>query len=154
MSRPRKTSSSGRVNGGQSLQLLSATATFIASRHESRKAKGKKASPKAESASARGLHRLKGLPLASAVGGRAWGVALGVSSVLEGYLEDWVRRAPFTVTLYRSGLRSVTYVSKFCKPLDFKQSDYIFANIPPIPKRRYSFFQVISTTYMRILTTK
>ena len=75
---------------------------------------------KAESASARGLHRLKGLPLASAAGGRAWGVALGVSSVLEGHLEDWVRRAAFTVTLYRSGLRSVTYVSKFCKPLDLK----------------------------------
>ena len=75
---------------------------------------------KAESARARGLHRLKGLPLASAAGGRAWGVALGVSSVLEGHLEDWVRRAAFTVTLYRSGLRSVTYVSKFCKPLDLK----------------------------------
>jgi hypothetical protein len=71
---------------------------------------------KAQSATARGLHRLKGLPLASAAGGRAWGVALGVSSVLEG----WVRRAAFTVTPYRSGLRSVTYVSKFCKPLDFK----------------------------------
>ena len=68
---------------------------------------------KAESASARGLHRLKGLPLASAAGGGAWGVALGVSSVHEGYLEDWVRRAAFTVTLYRSVLRSVTYVSKF-----------------------------------------
>ena len=52
-----------------------------------------------ESASARGLHRLKGLPLASVAGGRAWGAALGVSSVLEGHLEDWVRRAAFTVTL-------------------------------------------------------
>jgi hypothetical protein len=80
---------------------------------------------KAENASARGLHRLKWLPLASATGGRAWGVALGISSVLEGYLEDWVIRAAFTVTLYRSGLQSVTYVSKFCKPLDLKQSDYI-----------------------------
>jgi hypothetical protein len=39
---------------------------------------------KVESASARGLHWLKGLPLASVAGGRAWGVALGVSSVLEG----------------------------------------------------------------------
>jgi hypothetical protein len=96
---------------------------------------------KAESASARGLHRLKGLPLASA-GGRAWGVALGVSSVVEGYLEDWVRRAAFTVTLYRSGLRSVTYVSKFCKPLDLKQSDY---NMAPINDRRddhrYRYFR-------------
>jgi hypothetical protein len=36
-----------------------------------------------------------------------------------------VRRAAFTVTLNRSCLRSVTYVSKFCKPLDFKQSDYM-----------------------------
>jgi hypothetical protein len=61
----------------------------------------RRAPRKAENASARGLHRLKGLPLASAPGGRAWGVALGVSSVLEGYLEDWVRRAAFTVTLYR-----------------------------------------------------
>jgi hypothetical protein len=78
---------------------------------------------KAESASARGLHRLKGLPLACVAGGRAWGVALGISSVLEGYLEDWARRTAFTVALYRSGVRSVTYVSKFCKPLDLKQSD-------------------------------
>jgi hypothetical protein len=45
---------------------------------------------KAESAGARGLHRLKGLPLASAAGGMAWGVALEVSSVLEGHLEEWV----------------------------------------------------------------
>jgi hypothetical protein len=98
---------------------------------------------KAESASARGSHKLKGLPLASVVGGRAWGVALGVSSVLEGY-EDWVRRAAFTVTLDRSVLRSVTYVSKFCKPLDLKQSDYIYQNIsykkkqwrPPSKKKK------------------
>jgi hypothetical protein len=81
---------------------------------------------KAESASARGLHRLKELSLASAAGGMAWGVALGVSSILEGYLEDWARRTAFTVTLYRSGVRSVPYVSKFCKPLDLKQSDYIY----------------------------
>jgi hypothetical protein len=40
---------------------------------------------KAESASARGLHRLKELPLAIIIGGMAWGIALGVSSVLEGW---------------------------------------------------------------------
>jgi ABC-type thiamin/hydroxymethylpyrimidine transport system permease subunit len=80
---------------------------------------------KAESASARGLHGLKELPLASVVGGMAWGVARGVSSILEGYLEGWARRTVFTVTLYRSCVRSVTYVSKFCKPLDLKQSDYL-----------------------------
>ena len=55
---------------------------------------------KAESASARGLHRLKELPLAFVAGGRAWGVTLGVSSVLEGYLEDWARRTASTITLY------------------------------------------------------
>jgi hypothetical protein len=87
---------------------------------------------KAESASARGLHRLKGLPQASAAGGVAgawawawawaWGVALGVSPFLEGHLEDWVRRAAFTVTLYHLGLRFVTYLSKFCKPIDLKKN--------------------------------
>jgi hypothetical protein len=57
---------------------------------------------KAESASARGLNRIKWMPLASAAGGRAWGVALGVSSVLEGHLEDWVRRnaLPFMFAFY------------------------------------------------------
>jgi hypothetical protein len=35
-----------------------------------------------ESASARGLHRLKGLPLASAAGGMAWGVALAARCFL------------------------------------------------------------------------
>jgi hypothetical protein len=80
---------------------------------------------KAESASARGLHRLKELPLAFVAGGRAWGVALGVSSVLEGYLKDCARRTAFTITLYRSGVRSITYVSKFCKHLELKQSDYL-----------------------------
>jgi hypothetical protein len=86
---------------------------------------------KPESASARGLHRLKELSLASATGGRAWGVALGVSSVLEGYLEDMARRTAFTVTLYRSGVRSGTYVNKLCKPLDLKQSDYMYSFVPP-----------------------
>jgi hypothetical protein len=77
---------------------------------------------KAESASARGLHRLKELSLASdAVVGRAWGVALGVSTILEG----WARRTAFTVTLCRSGVRSLTNVSEFCKPLHLKQSYYI-----------------------------
>jgi hypothetical protein len=80
---------------------------------------------KTESASARGLHRLKEFSLAIVAGGRAWGVALGVSSVLEGYLEDWARRTAFKVTLYRSSVRSVTYLSKFCKPLDLKQSPYM-----------------------------
>jgi hypothetical protein len=60
---------------------------------------------KEKSASAQGLHRLKGLPLASAAWGKAWGVALGVSSVLEGHLKDMVRLAAFTVTLYRSSLQ-------------------------------------------------
>jgi hypothetical protein len=78
---------------------------------------------KAESAIARGLHRLKELLLASAAGGMAWGVALGVSSVLEGYLEDMARRTAFTITVYRSRARSVTYVNKFSKPLGLKQSD-------------------------------
>jgi hypothetical protein len=73
---------------------------------------------KAESASARGLHWLKGLPLACVAEGMAWGVTLGVSSVLEGYLEDWAR--PLL-----NGVRSITYVSKFFKPLDLKQSDYL-----------------------------
>jgi hypothetical protein len=68
---------------------------------------------------------LRGLSLASAAGGMAWGVALGVSTILEGPLEDWARRTAFTVTLYRSGERFVTYVSKFCKPLDLKQFDYL-----------------------------
>jgi hypothetical protein len=80
---------------------------------------------KAKSASARGLHRLKELPLASVVGGVAWGVARGVSSVLEGYLGGWARRIAFIVTLCRSGVRFVIYVSKFCKPQDLKQSDYL-----------------------------
>jgi hypothetical protein len=88
---------------------------------------------KAESASAQGLHRLKGLPLASVVEGGALGVALGVSSVLDGYLEGWARRTAFTITLDRTCVRCVPYVSKFCKPLDLKQSDYLpkgtFANI-------------------------
>jgi hypothetical protein len=68
---------------------------------------------------------LRGLSLASADGGRAWGVELGVSTVLKGPLEEWARRTAFTVTIHRSGERSVTYVSKFCKPLDLKQSDYL-----------------------------
>jgi hypothetical protein len=85
---------------------------------------GRAQSKEFKSASARGLQRLKGLPLAIVAGGRAWGVALGVSSVLEGCLEDWARRTAFIVTLYRSGVRSVIYVSKFCKPLDLKQSDH------------------------------
>jgi hypothetical protein len=84
---------------------------------------------KAKSASARGLHRFKELPLSIVAGGRAWGVALVVSPVLEDYLEDWARRTACTVTFYRSGVRSVTYVNKFCKPLDLKQSDYIIKNI-------------------------
>jgi hypothetical protein len=72
-----------------------------------------------------GLHRLKELPLAIVDGGMAWGVAIGVSSILEGYLEDWARRTAFTVTLYRSCVRFVLCVSKFCKPLDLKQSDFL-----------------------------
>jgi hypothetical protein len=66
---------------------------------------------------------LRGLSLDIAAGGRAWGVALGVSTILEGPLEDWARRTGFTLTLYRSGACFVTYVSKFCKPLDLKHFD-------------------------------
>jgi hypothetical protein len=80
---------------------------------------------KAESATARGRTGLKGLSLASAAGGRAWGIALGVSTILEDPLEEWARRTTFTKTLYRSCERFVTYVSKFCKPFDLTLSDYI-----------------------------
>jgi hypothetical protein len=67
---------------------------------------------KAETTSARGLHRLKGLPLASVAEGMALVVALGVSSILEGYLERWARRTAFTVTLNRIDVRlSHMYVS-------------------------------------------
>jgi hypothetical protein len=61
---------------------------------------------------------LRGLSQASVAGGRAWGVALGVPTILEDPLEDWARRTAFTITLYRLGERYVTYVSKFCKALD------------------------------------
>jgi hypothetical protein len=66
------------------------------------------------------------LPLANVAEGKALGVALGVSSVLEGYLEGKARRTVFTITLNRPCVRYVTYVSsRFCKPLDLKQSDYL-----------------------------
>jgi hypothetical protein len=56
----------------------------------------------------------------------ACGVARGVSLVIEGYLEVWVKRTAFTITLYRYGVHFVTHVSMSCKPLDSKQYGYTY----------------------------
>jgi hypothetical protein len=47
---------------------------------------------------------------------------LGVSSVLEGYFKGWGKTHRFYSNALPFGVRSITYVSKFCKPLDLKQS--------------------------------
>jgi hypothetical protein len=59
------------------------------------------------------------------------------------------RRTASTVTLYRSGVRFVTYLSKFCKPLDLKQSDYI-GNIEVFMALRVP---ISATLFMRAVLT-
>jgi hypothetical protein len=73
----------------------------------------------------------------------------------EGYLEDWARRTTLTIALY-IGVRSVKFVSKFCKPLDLKQSGYVYELIRkhhqlhrtkelPMPILRYGYTLLGST---------